>query len=111
MHVGRWALLIMMALAGAAAAQPTAEGPASRCDSQASVIARDMELARSKGQMLRYRQLADQRAALLQNCPSSSFSPDESRADRVKRLEQTISQLRRELGDAEAELERLRRVP
>lgn len=108
MHVGSGAMAIVIAFAGTAAAQSTVVGPASRCSSEATAISSDMDVARSKGQMLRHRQLSDQRAALLKNCSLTAGS--ESPGARIKHLELRIVQLKGELTDAEAELERLRKA-
>ena len=65
-----------------------------------------MDLARSKGQMLRRRQLAEALAALRARC--ETLAPQESRAENIERLEQDIRELRKELGHAEEHLRKLK---
>lgn len=102
-------LLAFAGIAGSVAAQSPIPASDSACQTEAASLSRDMEAARAKGQMLRHRQLADQRAALLARCPAPA--PPANRADQVRQLEQKVGQLKAELAQAEAELARLRTAP
>lgn len=95
--------------AGSVAAQSPIPAGDSPCQAEAASLDRDMQAARAKGQMLRHRQLADQRTALLARCPSTA--PPASRADQVRQLELKVRQLTAELAQAEAELARLKTAP
>lgn len=95
--------------AGMAPAQLPAPAADAACQAEAASLGLDMEAARSKGQMLRHRQLADQRAALSARCPMPA--PAANRAEQVQRLEQAIRQLKSELQKAEADLARLKLAP
>lgn len=105
----RW--LMAVALAGAAPifAQP-AEQPkqveGASCEAEEAALEREMDLARSRGQMLRRRQLAETLAALHTRCHGSE--PQQSRAVRIDKLEQEIRTLRAELERAEDQLRDLR---
>lgn len=87
----------------APAAQPLS---AEDCKAQEAVLERDMDLARSRGQMLRRRELADALGGLQAQCKSSAAP--QSRQARIERLEQDIRLLRSELDHAEAQLRSLR---
>lgn len=71
------------------------------CKAQEAVLERDMALARSRGQMLRRRELADTLGALQLRC--QALAPL-SRDARIEKLEQEIRTLRTELERAEARL-------
>lgn len=71
------------------------------CKAQEAVLERDMALARSRGQMLRRRELADTLGALQLRC--QALAPL-SREVRIENLEQEIRTLRTELERAEARL-------
>ncbi|WP_095947273.1 DUF1090 family protein [Variovorax boronicumulans] len=81
-----------------ASAQPSS---AEECKAQEAVLERDMALARSRGQMLRRRELADTLSALHQRC--QALAPM-SREARIEKLEREIRTLRTELERAEAQL-------
>lgn len=81
-----------------ASAQPLS---AEDCKAQEAVLERDMALARSRGQMLRRRELADTLSALQQRC--QALAPM-SREARIEKLEREIRTLRAELERAEAQL-------
>ena len=102
-------LMVLAGTAGSVAAQSPVPASDSACQTEAASLGRDMETARAKGQMLRHRQLADQRAALLARCPAPA--PPASRADQVRQLELKVRQLKAELAQAEGELVRLRAAP
>ena len=102
-------LLIALALAGPALAQPAdpANPPTSAdCKAEEAAIERSIELARSKGQMLRRQQLADALAALQTRCRTAD--PQQSRAARIDALELEIRGLRQELDRAEEQLRTLK---
>lgn len=99
-------LVLSLALTGTAIAQPAGDSGASECKAQAAAIERDMAVARSKGQMLRRRQLADELAALQARCDSAPV--DQGRAARIESLEQEVKDLRSKLDQAEEELRKLK---
>jgi hypothetical protein len=105
-------LAVLLAVAGVvdmAAAQPLPPANAPDCQAQVASLNLDIEAARAKGQMLRHRQLSDQRAALSLRCPASA--PPATRAEQIRGLEQQVRQLKGELERTEAELARLRKAP
>lgn len=102
-------LVLALTLATAAFAQPAPSAQplgAEDCKAQQAVLERDMELARSRGQMLRRRELADTLSALQAQCKLPAAP--QSRQARIDRLEQDIRLLRSELDQAEAQLRSLR---
>ena len=106
MRVNPCFLAIAMALATPAIAQPTGQVDNAKCEAEKAAIERDMDLARSKGQMLRRRQLAEALAALQARC--ETLAPEQSRAANIERLEQEIRELRKELDHAEEQLRKLK---
>ncbi|WPH22576.1 DUF1090 family protein [Variovorax paradoxus] len=106
-----WPWIVVLALASPAFAQPAETGAgtstaSSSCEAEEAALERDMDLARSRGQMLRRRQLAEKLDALRARCLSSE-SP-QSRAARIDKLERDIRALRAELEHAEAQLRELK---
>lgn len=107
-----WPWIVVLALASPAFAQPaeTGEGAptasSSSCEAEEAALERDMDLARSRGQMLRRRQLAEKLDALRARCLSSE--PPQSRAARIDKLERDIRALRAELEHAETQLRELK---
>ena len=107
-----WALVYALAglLAPSAFAQPAAatlpapDGPA--CQAEEASLEHDIDLARSRGQMLRRRELADALSALQQRCQAAV--PAEGRAARIERLEREARALRLELERTEEQLRRLK---
>lgn len=74
-----------------------------------ATLSLDMELAHSKGQMLRRRQLAQALAALKPQCePVSMEESQESLAMNIRLLEEKVRDLRLELERSEDELRALR---
>ena len=65
-----------------------------------------MELARSKGQMLLRRQLADQMATLQAGC--KPLPSDQGRLANIERLEKEVQALKAELDAAEEQLRQLK---
>lgn len=72
------------------------------CQAEEATLERDMELARSRGQMLRRRQLGEALSALQTRC--KTLAPPQNRAARIEKLEQEIRTLRSELDRAEEQL-------
>lgn len=101
-----WALVYALAglLAPPAVAQPAPDGAA--CQAEEASLERDIDLARSRGQMLRRRELADALSALQQRCQAAV--PAEGRAARIERLEREARALRLELERTEEQLRRLK---
>ena len=99
-------LAIALTLAGPAIAQQTAQVDKAKCDVEQAAIERDMDLARSKGQMLQRRQLAEALAAVQSRC--ETLSPDQRRAADIERLEKEIRDLHKELDDAQEKLRKLK---
>lgn len=106
MRVNPCVLAIALALATPAIAQPTGQVDNTECKAEKTAIERDMDLARSKGQMLRRRQLAEALAALQARC--ETLAPEQSRAADIERLEQEIRELRKELDHTEEQLRKLK---
>jgi chaperonin cofactor prefoldin len=107
MRVTTRLLSIVLTLTTPAVAQPTAQMDSStECQAEKAAIDRDMELARSKGQMLRRRQLAEALATLQARC--ETLAPEQSRAANIESLEKEIRELRKELDHAEEQLRRLK---
>lgn len=79
------------------------------CKAQEAALERDMELARSRGQMLRRRELADTLSALQQRCKTPV--PVVSREARIERLENEVRTLRAELERAEEQLRSAKSEP
>jgi septal ring factor EnvC (AmiA/AmiB activator) len=99
-------LAIVLALATPAIAQPAAQADDADCKAEKAEIERDMELARSKGQMLHRRQLAETLAVVQARC--ENLSPAQRRAANIEKLEREIRELRKDLDHAEEELRKLR---
>jgi len=99
-------LAIGLVLACPAIAQPTGQVNSADCAAQQAAIERDMDVARSKGQMLRRRQLADTLFALQARC--DLLTPEQSRAVNIEKLEHEIQDLRKALEHAEDQLRRLK---
>jgi hypothetical protein len=99
-------LAIALALAVPAIAQPTDPADNPDCKTEEAAIERNIELARSKGQMLRRQQLAEALAALQARC--RTLDPAQSRAARIEALEHVIRDLRQELNRAEEQLRSLK---
>lgn len=97
-----------MALPLSAAAQSTsaADADTAVCNAEKAAIETRMELARSKGQMLLRRQLADQLATLQAGC--KPLSADQSRAMDIERLEKEVRALQTELEAAQEQLRKLK---
>ena len=112
MHVRSCRTLVLAtALAASAIAQPTsaAEDATALCNAEKAAVETRMEVARSKGQMLLRRQLADQLAALQTGC--QPLPADRSRAVKLEKLEKEIRALRTELEAAEEQLRSLKSEP
>ena len=100
-------LVIALALATPAFAQPAGQAENPGCNpGEAAAIEQDMDLARSKGQMLRRRQLAEALAALQTRC--KTLAPEQSRAADIERLEREIRELSTALEQAQAQLRKLK---
>ncbi|WP_269759788.1 DUF1090 family protein [Variovorax sp. E3] len=99
-------LALALTLAAPAFAQPAQPLPGEDCKAQEALLERDMDLARSRGQMLRRRELADALSALQATCKAPAAP--QTREARIERLEQDIRLLRSELEQAEAQLRSLR---
>lgn len=87
-------------------AQPAESAEGTSCHAEEAALERDMDLARSRGQMLRRRQLADTLTALRMRCQGTE--PPQSRAARIDKLEHDIRLLRSELEHAEEQLRELK---
>ncbi len=98
--------IIALALAPVVAAQPANPADIAACKAEEATLQRDIDLARSKGQLLRQRQLAQTLAALQTRC--GTLGPEEDRAARIESLREEIRQLRLELDRAQEQLRRAR---
>lgn len=101
-------LAIALALAIPAIAQPVAQADASDCKAEEAALEQDIDLARSKGQMLRRRQLAEALTAQQARC--KAVAPQQSRPARIEKLEHEIRELRLELERAESQLRELKQA-
>lgn len=99
-------LSLALTLAVPAFAQPGEPSNADECKAQEAALERDMDLARSRGQMLRRRELADTLNTLQQHC--KALVPAAGRAARIEKLEHDIRALRAELERAEEQLRSLK---
>lgn len=104
-------LILACALPAFAQTRPPAPPPpmptdAASCNAEEKSLERDIALARSRGQMLRRRQLADALAAVLQHC--DALTPVTDRASRIRHQEEEVQSLRDELARAEAYLAKLK---
>jgi|GEM_PF-729422 len=97
---------VALALAGPAIAQPPDPTDNAGCKAERAAIERDMQLAQSKGQMLRRRQLAEALAEAQSRC--ETLAPEQKRAGDIQRLEREIRELRRELDRSEEQLRQLK---
>ena len=96
-----------MALTGSALAQPTNPvNDTAPCLAGRADVERRMEIARSKGQMLLRRQLAEQLTTLEATC--QPLAADQGGAANIERLEKEVQALRAELEAAEEQLRRLK---
>ncbi len=112
MHVRRCRTLILAtAFAASAFVQlaNAAEDATDSCNAEKTAIETRMEIARSKGQMLLRRQLAEQLAALQAGCQPPPAA--RSRAVQIEKLEKEIRALRTELEAAEGQLRSLKNEP
>jgi septal ring factor EnvC (AmiA/AmiB activator) len=100
------AALLGLATSAFAQAQPQEPPSAASCKAEEAALERDIDLARSRGQMLRRRQLAENLSALRTRCEASD--PSMSRAARIDKLERDIQLLKAELEQAEEQLRELR---
>lgn len=99
-------LAAALTLAMPAFAQSAEPADAAACHAEEAALERDMDLARSRGQMLRRRQLAEALSALQARC--KTVAPAKSREARIEKLEQEIRTLRSELDRAEEQLRSLK---
>ena len=99
-------LAVALSAATTAMAQPAGQAEASACTADIAALERDMDAARSKGQMLRRRQLEAELTALQQSC--AARPGNETRAGDIARLEQEIRDLRLQLEQAEERLRGLK---
>ncbi len=104
--------LLALALASTASAFAQApQGPAepsdhASCQAEEASLEQDIALARSRGQMLRRRQLAEALSTLQAHC--ETLVPIKDQAARIERQEQEVAHLRVELARAEAYLRKLK---
>ena len=106
MRLKPFSLALALTLAMPAFAQTAEPSDGGDCKAQEAVLERDMDLARSRGQMLLRRQLAEALSALQTRCKTSA--PPQSRAVRIEKLEQEIRTLKSELDRAEEQLRSLK---
>jgi septal ring factor EnvC (AmiA/AmiB activator) len=106
MRVNSFFLAVALMLATPAIAQPAGQIDNAQCEAEMAAIERDMDVARSKGQMLRRRQLAETLSALQARC--DTLTPEQRRTADIEKLEQEIQDLREALDDAQEQLRRLK---
>ncbi|WP_235505129.1 DUF1090 family protein [Variovorax sp. Root318D1] len=100
------AALLVLSTSAFAQAQAVEPPSAASCQAEEAALERDIDLARSRGQMLRRRQLAESLSALRTRCQASG--PSMSRAARIDKLERDIQLLKAELEQAEEQLRELK---
>lgn len=100
------ALPMVLTLTTPAFAQTAAAPDAAACQAEQASLERDIDLARSRGQMLRRQQLAEALNAVQARCKAPA--PAGSRAARIEKLEQDIRSLRTQLERAEDQLRQLK---
>ena len=79
------------------------------CQTEEASLEQEIALARSRGQMLRRRQLAEALSAMQVHC--ANLAPIKDQATRIDRQEQEVAHLRAELARAEAYLAKLKAAP
>lgn len=99
-------LIVTLALALSAAAEPAAPADSASCATDIATLQQAMDAARDKGQMLRRRQLAEELAALQARCIPGA--EDQDRAAHIEQLEHEIRELRVRLEQAQAQLRKLK---
>ncbi len=100
-------LALSLACATSTFAQPSTDPRDSAgCQAEEASLQQDIALARSRGQMLRRRQLADALTALRKHC--ENLPPITDRATLIRRQDQEVQLLRAELERAEAYLYKLK---
>ena len=97
---------IALGLAAPAIAQAIDQAGNADCKAEEAALERDIDLARSRGQMLHRQQLAEALAALKTRC--ETLAPEQSRAAHIRKLEEEIRELRLELDRAEEQLRKLK---
>jgi septal ring factor EnvC (AmiA/AmiB activator) len=100
------ALTVAMPAFAQPATAPATAPDAAACQAEQASLERDIDLARSRGQMLRRQQLAEALNAMQARCKAPA--PAGSRAARIDRLEQDIRSLRMQLERAEDQLRQLK---
>ncbi|MGJ7521352.1 DUF1090 family protein [Variovorax sp. LT1P1] len=99
-------MAFLLTLAAPALAQPQGQIDRSACKAEQSEIEQNMDLAQSKGQMLRRRQLAEALIAVKTRC--GTLGPEQTRTANIERLEREARALRQELDHAEEQLRKLK---
>jgi Protein of unknown function (DUF1090) len=87
-------------------AQPAVPLDRADCPAEEASLQQDIALARSRGQMLRRRQLMETLQKVQEQC--AALVPVKDQASRIRRQEQEVAQLRLELERAEAYLNKLK---
>jgi hypothetical protein len=98
--------LPVMAQSRATPAPPPPPADHASCQTEEASLEQDIALARSRGQMLRRRQLNDALIAVQTHC--AALAPVKDHASRIRRQEQEVATLREELSRAEAYLSKLK---
>lgn len=98
-------LLAMFCAAGASAQAEPSKKTEADCYAQQAQLEKDMRAARSRGQMLRRRQLEESLHALQTRC--EEVASLQTHEGRVMRQKNVVLQLRLDLDRAEEELRRL----
>lgn len=106
MRASLYGMTLALTLTAPTLAQPEGQVDRSGCKAEQSEIELSMDLAQSKGQMLRRRQLAEALAALKARC--EALGPKQTRAANIERLEHEVRELRQELDHAEEQLRKLK---
>jgi len=96
----------LLSVAADAQAAPPEPSDHATCQAEEASLEQEIALARSRGQMLRRRQLAEALNSMQAHC--ASLVPVKDQAARIARQEQEVAHLRAELARAEAYLVKLK---
>jgi chromosome segregation ATPase len=102
-------LAFSLGLSASVWAQAPQPAGAPDCPAEQAALEADIEVARTKGQMLRRQQLAQTLQALQARCAAATTG--QSRATQIQALQERIRDLRKDLDQAEAQLRTLQTAP
>lgn len=103
--LGIAAIGLLFSINATAQSEPSKKKTEADCYAQQAALEKDMQAARSRGQMLRRRQLQESLDALRAHC--DEIASQETHEARVMRQKNVVLQLRLDLDRAEEELRRI----